>query len=383
MGTASSSPVLTIHSPLPLEDSSVIREVFPEFRVANESDKEESVVLVHEDGSISVFLVFSRDLLPPSRTVWSVNDGATIEKAAANNASRVRLHATTGDDFVIGELKLKSGAAIILATSEAIGSDEGRRTLMRLLAPSPALPTDVPVENGSHILDSLGETSPEADYDLPRFPSLDVKLLRENNQTRDFPLNSRTPVDVETDLFKGKILFLLRPPNPPEDDPYWNERIFSQKKRRIIIQIQGKFKREPSGIVYAGAEVSEQMKLGLLTRGVCGVLLRLIEGFSSDVHYSYGDSKGEEKPHIVVPAHSFFERVVATPPSEHPPPIDEMFEESKESIARRKKFKGAGFWNKSDVFSLSFFSMYIDLPTWQLVGLPLQDLSLKVSILFP
>jgi hypothetical protein len=36
---------------------------------------------------------------------------------------------------------------------------------------------------------------------------------------------------------------------------------------KFILQIQGKFKRQPRGILYAGAEVSEPMKLGLLTKG--------------------------------------------------------------------------------------------------------------------
>jgi hypothetical protein len=36
---------------------------------------------------------------------------------------------------------------------------------------------------------------------------------------------------------------------------------------QLILQIQGKFKRQPRGVLYAGAEVSEPMKLGLLAKG--------------------------------------------------------------------------------------------------------------------
>ena len=36
---------------------------------------------------------------------------------------------------------------------------------------------------------------------------------------------------------------------------------------QFILQIQGKFKRDPRGVLYVGAEVSEQMKLGLLAKG--------------------------------------------------------------------------------------------------------------------
>jgi hypothetical protein len=145
-----------------------------------------------------------------------------------------------------------------------------------------------------------------------------------------------------------------------------------------VIQIQGKFKYQPVGIVFAGAEVSEQMKLGMLVRGLCGMLLKLVDSYNSNVHYSFGDSKGLEKPHIVAPAYTFFERVVATPPDETPPPMDCFFEESNESISRRKASESNGEWNTTDTYSLSFYSMYIDLPTWKLVSLPVSgDISLK------
>jgi hypothetical protein len=56
-------------------------------------------------------------------------------------------------------------------------------------------------------------------------------------------------------------------PNNPQDDPYWNDKIFSKKKRRVVMQLQGKLKYKPKGVVYAGMEVSDPMKLGLLASG--------------------------------------------------------------------------------------------------------------------
>lgn len=202
---------------------------------------------------------------------------------------------------------------------------------------------------------------------LPKFPSLDVRLLDKNGSYAPFPLNSPVPIPIETDLFCGKMLVVLRPPNPEQDDPFWNERIFSHRQRRVIIQIQGKFLRKPRGIVYAGAQVSDPMKLGLITRGVCSVLLRLVESFKKDVHYSYGTAV--EAAHIVAPAYSFFERVVVTPDGETPPPMEETFPESQESIAQRKVANGME-WNTTDTYSFSFFSMYIDLALWKLVNIP-------------
>ena len=210
----------------------------------------------------------------------------------------------------------------------------------------------------------------------PIFPSLQLCHLGGNGKPKRFPLNARNPIDIDTDLFKGKVLVLVRPENPEQDDPYWNERLFSKKKRRLMIQIQGKFQREPQGVVYAGAEVTEKMKLGLVSRGLCQVLLKLVQTFNQNIHYSFGD--GEEMAHICAPAYTFFERVVATPQGETPPPMDEPFPESAESLALRNKTRSVGRWNTSDIYSFSFYSMYIDLPTWQLVGLPATgDLSFK------
>jgi hypothetical protein len=104
--------------------------------------------------------------------------------------------------------------------------------------------------------------------------------------------------------------------------------------------------------------------------------LGLVQSFTKDIHYSFGED--DELPHIVAPAHVLFDRVVVTPPDQMPPPIDEPLEESAEAIAHRKTRKVYGKWGTTDTYSFSFYSMYIDLPSWQLVGLPASgDLSLK------
>jgi len=378
MGVISSSTgksVVTLQSSSPLEDSLVIRDVFPGLFRVDEGHEDDSVVLIDSDGRVTVFLLPS-DV--STSAVW-VTDDELFRTAAAGEDRYLKLESV--GEFTIGKLDLQSGASILLAPHGLLNSYIGRKYALKLLR-TPACRLPAGCENASTCEEkNVAETSQmpysEPECRLPKFPSLQVKLQRRNGVLHPFPLNARAPVDVETELFKGKLLLLIRPPNP-EDDPYWNERVFSKKKRRMIVQVQGKFNYRPKGIIYAGAEVSNQMKLGLLSKGLCGVLLRLVESFNSQLHYSYGDSKGDEKPHIAVPAYSFFERVVVTPQGEQPPPIDELFGESSASATSRKRSNGDGIWNTSDTFSFSFYSMYIDLPTWQLVGLPLQgDLSLK------
>jgi hypothetical protein len=98
------------------------------------------------------------------------------------------------------------------------------------------------------------------------FPSLRVQISERGGCFENFPLNSLEPVQVETDLFVGKLLLIMRPINP-KVDPFWNEKIFSKKKRRVIMQLQGKFKYKPEGVLYSGMEVSDPMNLGLIANG--------------------------------------------------------------------------------------------------------------------
>jgi hypothetical protein len=218
----------------------------------------------------------------------------------------------------------------------------------------------------------------EQEYPLAKFPSLAVSVLEKNGEiTTGFPINSQDAVPVETDLFKGRMLMLAKPVHP-EDDPYWHERLFSKRKRRFVFQLQGKFKRAPQGTLYAGGEISNQMHLGLVAKGICGLLLKFVKAGSPDTHYSFGDSKDKEKPHIVVPAWSFFERLVVTKPGMEPPELGDEFVETEEAMAARKNLKSQPHWNTEDTYSMSFYTMYLDFAKWQVVQVPVtSDIDLK------
>mmetsp|Transcript_24547 Transcript_24547/g.68424 ORF Transcript_24547/g.68424 Transcript_24547/m.68424 type:complete len:82 (+) Transcript_24547:294-539(+) len=54
-----------------------------------------------------------------------------------------------------------------------------------------------------------------------------------------FPPNFTQAVPIETDLFVGKLLLILRPSNQEKNYLYWNQRIFPKKSRRVIMQLQG------------------------------------------------------------------------------------------------------------------------------------------------
>lgn len=400
MGTTAS--IITIFSVSPESDVEFLQIIFPaQFNVERSDEKTgRGNVLVSQDGKTVFVLVFIENdsdhqpRAPTWPTTWAVDD-SQIQAVARHEL--VRSIEVSG--HAMNKIELPGGSTIFMVSFATTVSFDGRKELLRLLSSSLSVDQICHEErdNGSSVPNpdtcessgdepcsvvhhqagsSCSSSADDQNYVLPKFPSLEFKLLDQDGKPSNLPLNAREPVDIETDFFKGKIILLIRPPNPETDDPYWNERLWSQKKRRIVLQIQGKFKREPEGMIYAGAEVSEQMKLGLLTRGLCKVLLGLLQSFTKDIHYSFGED--DELPHIVAPAHVFFDRVVVTPPDQVPPPIDEPLEESAEAIARRKARKVYGKWGTINTYSFSFYSMYIDLPQWQLVGLPASgDLSLK------
>jgi hypothetical protein len=212
----------------------------------------------------------------------------------------------------------------------------------------------------------------------PIMKTLSVKIMEgEGSWNTDFALNTREAFPFETDLFKGEILLLVRPPNL-DDDPYWSDRIFRKKKRRIVFNFQGKFKRPLRGPLFTGGEITSSMNLSLWTRGIFGMLIKLMENGFSDLRYSFGDDKKQLTPRIAVPAHKAMERLVVTPEGDTPPAITgEPFDESKE--ARNKRLKTKDWeWDTSSTYSFSFFSMYLSFADWKLVNLPVSpDINLR------
>ena len=205
----------------------------------------------------------------------------------------------------------------------------------------------------------------------PRFKTLDVKMLQSSGQYEHFQLNSQEGIPIESDLFVGKAMILMKPLNP-NDDPYYTEHLFSQKKRSFIVQVQGKFKRKPTGTVYMGYEILKPMKLGLLTKGVCGVLLRFMQSFNPNVVYSFGDDSNasQDHPRVVVPAHTVFNRIAVTPLGQEPPPFTfQPFPE--DEATQKKRMKSKTFeWNTEATYSFTYFTMYFDFPRWKIVNIP-------------
>lgn len=367
------------------EDIQHLRALFPDKFSVEQNSGSESATLFAHDGKITLILVANADAANARNSVALVVDEFDINKIAKRNEENGKPYRVKKGPkrFVMEEIRLPGGSVLFLVNPTMVSSKRGRQVLVKALTRSAtnngedediASSAEVEDETDTDSSSSNGTAPPltESPDGRPSFPSLSFQLLQKDDQYEPLPLNSREGIPFETELFHGRILLLLRPPgDPAKEDPYWNEKIFSKKNRRVIIQVQGKFKQKPQGVVYAGGEITEPMKLGLVAKGLCKALLKLLKSFYDSIYYSFGDD--EEPAQIVFPAYMFFERFIATKPGDTPPPMGEFFEESAESIRKRKSGKSLGEWNTEDTYSFSFYSMYLDLPTWSLCNLPFSN----------
>lgn len=140
--------------------------------------------------------------------------------------------------------------------------------------------------------------------------------------------------------------------------------------------MQGKFKRDPLGEIYVGAESTTKMELGLLTRSISVAAMKLCSTMVADMHYSFGDSVDNpnyQLPHVVGPIFPTFDKVIITPEGQTPPPIGMPFTEDPE----HRKMRGSKMRYIKDLtldlgttYSFSVNTSNLNLLDWTLVGIP-------------
>lgn len=200
------------------------------------------------------------------------------------------------------------------------------------------------------------------------FPSLAVHLVDESGKHSEFQLNSSDGIPIENDMFAGRVLIVVR----PHDGKCLQdiEKCFDDRER-FEFQIQGQFKKKPKGEIYFGAELADNdFRLGTVTKGLSSLLLRLLSQCIGPVTYSFGGKGSQELPHISFPMKQAMENVIVTPAGAKPPVMGQRFVESEESISRRKISTangGVDEWDFGSIYSMSFASSCVDLPTWQAV----------------
>lgn len=142
------------------------------------------------------------------------------------------------------------------------------------------------------------------------------------------------------------------------------------------MQVQGKFKRHPSGEIFCGAEVSNKVELGIITRSMARAAIKFCETLVPNLHSSFGDSPDQpdfEMPHMVSPLFPTFDKIVVTEPGGKPPTIGLPFPETPAQVKIRKKWmkvKDANI-NIENTYSFSVNTSQVDLLNWKLVGIPM------------
>ncbi len=142
------------------------------------------------------------------------------------------------------------------------------------------------------------------------------------------------------------------------------------------VQVQGKFKREPQGEIFVGAEATSKMELGLLTRSISRAAMKFCATLVDDLHFSFGDDPQDplyQLPHAVAPIFPTFDKVIATPLGGIPPKLGIPFVEDPDYGKRRLKFryiKDADV-NLDTTYSFTVNTSQLDLLSWTLVGIPM------------
>jgi hypothetical protein len=333
-----------------------------------DSQRPSRILKLNLPGGCSITFTTTRTLQNPTTRRKMIEFMIVGPQQTNNNKNKTTTTTTTTmpAPFLTPQPKPKNNYS---SSSRSLGSTNSMKRTLSLPQMIPPLVTTTTTPSQQHQQQRRGYNR--------IFPTLRTNVLSGNGQYVPFFLNSTTPIPIETDLFVGHLVLVMRPIIPSED-PYWNDQIFSKKKRRVVMQLQGKFKYKPKGTIYAGMEISHPMNLGLIASGLCNIILKMTKSFNPALHYSFGDVSNKEMAHICFPASTFFEQLVITKPNDTPPPMGIDFQEPSEVAKLRKSYKTKIDWNTTDTYSMSFHSMYVDFPSWSVVRLPIgRDIPLQ------
>uniref|UniRef100_A0AAV1UQN4 DUF547 domain-containing protein n=1 Tax=Peronospora matthiolae TaxID=2874970 RepID=A0AAV1UQN4_9STRA len=190
-----------------------------------------------------------------------------------------------------------------------------------------------------------------------------------SSPTPSIQLNARTPVAIETELFIGHALLLVRTePAPPQ-----YAALFANKRRLFWIQVQGQFKQPPPGPIFLGGELPAPIALGVLTRSLALVIMRLIRRLVGRVSFSFGrDGPDQELPAVAFPLFQSVDQLVETPAGATPPMLgtSDFGEQDEERERRRRTPIGAETLRVGPTYTFDFHTMYVDLAKWETANLP-------------
>lgn len=193
-------------------------------------------------------------------------------------------------------------------------------------------------------------------------------------QERVFP-NNGVAVDIDTELFSGKMLLMIRTPDvdnkelSSEVDNNPIAAFFKGKQRRFEFQWQFKLKQVPKGEVCFCAELDEPIEMGIIQRALTTTALRFCKKMNPGFSYYLSDSY-DRPSYLSFPVGTSMDRFTSTQPGQLDlPQLGKDIVENKESRLQRMNGKRID-WNVDDVYTMSFSSMYLDFIDWKLMNFP-------------
>nr|CCA18149.1 conserved hypothetical protein [Albugo laibachii Nc14] len=223
------------------------------------------------------------------------------------------------------------------------------------------------VHNVSHLERLFRSMAPGHEPDKCSYCACDDTFVR---------INSREPVRFENELFVGKAFLFVR--TKPEN-PLWAH-LFRGRRRMFWIQVQGKFKKEPRGAVFLGGELPSRISLGILTKSVALMVLGIIKKLVGKIHYSFGDSKDQELPHVAFPLYQTVDQFICTPEGQVAPQlgVEDIQETEQARKLRKSVLVGQEAFQVGPTYTFHFHTMYVDLLHWKTVNIPgINDMKLS------
>ena len=203
----------------------------------------------------------------------------------------------------------------------------------------------------------------------------DLYVIRVENMKRATPNSLEHALELDNDLFFGKILVMIKTENNNED-PFAD--YFREKKRRFEFQFQIKFKRVPEHPLFFVCELDNSIKLGTIQRAFVKATLNFVKKMNSGFHYNLSGTdnvrdadlkSGNYENTLMAFTVNSMDRLVETKSGETLPKLGCDIYEDPEALKRRKK-KIALDFNTESTYTMAFWSAYADMLQWKALNFP-------------
>eukprot|EP01062_Namystynia_karyoxenos_P082788 TRINITY_DN9391_c0_g1_i1.p1 TRINITY_DN9391_c0_g1~~TRINITY_DN9391_c0_g1_i1.p1 ORF type:complete len:370 (+),score=111.10 TRINITY_DN9391_c0_g1_i1:77-1111(+) len=167
-------------------------------------------------------------------------------------------------------------------------------------------------------------------------------------------------LEIDTSLFRGRLVVLTQQGGGlPSGQP-----------KRLSMQVQGRFKAPPQGMVYLGGEVDGRLQLGFATRAMCRALIGVAKAVNPRVRATLADAAGTaELPSMSLPLAEMVHSWHQAAPGEQPPSLAGLLPEG-DLAGMRQRYRADYPFDPDVTYTFSWSSASLDLGDWQINSVP-------------